>query len=590
MKSLLRLFVASILVLGFGSVWALPDFSAPSGSCDEIYCPGGWIDFWGVLDGASKFLDGLWNTESGTTTIPTISPSPAENEANPAIPPNPESPDPEIELLVVGENEDNERCNAPTLPGTMPQENLEDPSLRPCDGVKQYLIWPVSCEDSAGNTNIEQMLGLMDSKFRISIHPLCALKDGPSFWLAELTQNQVETLRKENAAVKMVAPNSPIRFGAISQSPSTIKAPAVRERTHHKKRDTERVYKDSVSDQSLTFLSAPPWAPNSDLYKYFKSAGTGVRVFLIDIGLDPDALEFYDIPIEWIFALDAGFEKRDEVVTDPVTGVKHYGTCVGSKINGLQLGVSKFASLTIVKIKANIASFLDALQKVVYRLEDSLSPTKGWTVINMGLFFTIPENEEGDVFKGELKHWMAYIERKYEAVVVTTSGIDNRSPYAENTRYPAALSQYGFNIIVVGSVLASNSPNDVYGISNGQRFPWSNGRGVTVSAPGNGECFGPNNMRLSHTSNTISTAIVTGLAAYFLSLKTLGNALRAAPSTPAAVKDYLQLMSYNRYMAQASVWNGLDSNDMNRQFVDWVGIPPSKNPPPNIPPPTVQQQ
>lgn len=589
MKSVLRLFVASTLVLSFGSVWALPDFLDPSGSCDEIYCSG-WIDFSGALDGTSKFLDGIWNTESGTTTPPTIPPSSAENPADPGIPQNPESPDPEIELLVVGENKDNEGCNAPTLPGTTPQENPEDPSLRPCESVEQYLIWPVSCEDSAGNANSEQMLSSMDSKFRTSIHPLCAVKDGPSFWLAELTQDQVKTLRKENTAVKMVTPNAPIHFGAISQSPSQIKVPAVRERIHQKKRDIERVYKDYVDDQSLTFLSAHPWAPNSGAYKYFKPAGTGVRVFMIDIGLDPDSSEFYDIPIEWIFALDAGLEKRDEVVTDPVTGVKHYGTCVGSKINGLQLGVSKFASLTVVKIKANIASFLDALQKVVYRLEDSLSPTKGWTVINMGLFFAIPDNEEWNAFKEELVHWMAYIERTHEAVVVTTSGIDNRNPYAESTRYPAALSQYGFNIIVVGSVLASNTPNEVYGISNGQRFPWSNGRDVAVSAPGNGECFGPNNMGLSHTGNTVSTAIVTGLAAYFLSLKTLGNALRAAPSTPAAVKDYLQLMSYNRYLAQASVWNGLDSNDLKRQFVDWVGTPPSKNPPPNIPPPTVQQQ
>ena len=456
--------------------------------------------------------------------------------------------------------------------------------------MRQFLIWPVSCEDSAGNTNTEQMLRLMDSKFQISLHPLCAVKDGPSFWLAKLTEDQVKTLRKENLAVKMVTPNAPIQFGAINQSPSQIKVPALREKTHHEKREIERVYKDYVGDQSLTFLSAPPWAPNSNSYKYFKSAGMGVRVFLIDIGLDPDSFEFYDVPIEWIFALHVESEKRDEVVTDPVTGVKHYGTCVGSKINGLQLGVSKFASMTVVKLKANIASFLDALQKVVLGLWDSPSPTKGWTVINMGFFFTISDNEEGDAFKGELVNWMAYLERTYEVVVVTTSGIDNRSPYAENTCYPAALSQYGFNIIVVGSVLASNTPNEVYGISNGQRFPWSNGRDVTVSAPGNGECFGPNNMELSHTSNTISTAIVTGLVAYFLSLQTLGNTLRAAASTPAAVKDYLQLMSYNRYLAQPSVWNGLDSNDIRTKFVDWVGTPPSKNPPPNIPPPTVQQQ
>lgn len=586
MKSVLRLFVASILVLGFGSVRALPDFLAPSGSCNEIYCPG-WIDFGVVLDEASKILDDVWNPDS----LPEIPPSSNENRANQGMRQNSESADPEIELFVDGENKDFESCDAPaTLSGTTPQAKSDDSSLRPCKGVKQYLIWPVSCEDSAGNTNTERMLRLMDSKFRISIHPLCAEKGGPSFWLAELTQYQVKTLRMGNSAVKMVTPNTPIRFGAISQSPSQVKVPAVREGTHRNKRDIERVYKDSVDDQSLSFLSAPPWAPNSDIYKYLKPAGQGVRIFLMDIGLDPDSLEFYDIPIEWIFAFDVDGEKRDDVITDPVTGVRHYGTCVGSKINGLRLGVSKFASLTVVKIKANIASFLDALEKVVYRLEDSLTPTKGWTVINMGLFFTISENEEGNAFKEELVYWMTYIESTYDAVVVTTSGIDNRNSYAENTYYPAVLSQYGCNIIVVGSVLASNTPNEVYGISNGQRFPWSNGRGVTVSAPGNGDCYGPNNIALTHTSNTISTAIVTGLAAYFLSLKTLGSVLRAAPSTPAAVKDYLQLMSYNRYLAQASVWNGLDSNDVTRQFVDWVGTPPSNNPPPNIPPPTERQQ
>ena len=56
---------------------------------------------------------------------------------------------------------------------------------------------------------------------------------------------------------------------------------------------------------------------------------------------------------------------------------------------------------------------------------------------------------------------MAYIERTYDAMVVTTSGIDDRNSYAENTRYPAALSQYGYFIIVVGSVLASNTVHEL---------------------------------------------------------------------------------------------------------------------------------
>lgn len=71
----------------------------------------------------------------------------------------------------------------------------------------------MSCEVSAGNINTEQILRLMDSKYRISINPLCAVKGGPSFWLAELTQDQEKSPRKENSAVKMVAPDAPIRFG-----------------------------------------------------------------------------------------------------------------------------------------------------------------------------------------------------------------------------------------------------------------------------------------------------------------------------------------------------------------------------------------
>lgn len=124
----------------------------------------------------------------------------------------------------------------------------------------------------------------------------------------------------------------------------------------------------------------------------------------MDIGLDPDSLEFYNIPVERISAFDFHEEKKSEVITDPVTGVKHYGTLVGSKINGPRLGVSKFASLTVVKIKADTASFLDALEKVVHRLEDSLIPTKVWKVINMRLYFTISDNEEGSTLKEELMH------------------------------------------------------------------------------------------------------------------------------------------------------------------------------------------
>lgn len=83
MKRVLRLFVVSILVLGLGSVQALPDFLALSGSRNEIYCPG-WIDFGGVLDGATKVIDDLWNPDFP----PEIPPSSDEDRAKQGIPQN----------------------------------------------------------------------------------------------------------------------------------------------------------------------------------------------------------------------------------------------------------------------------------------------------------------------------------------------------------------------------------------------------------------------------------------------------------------------------------------------------------------------
>lgn len=95
-----------------------------------------------------------------------------------------------------------------------------------------------------------------------------------------------------------------------------------------------------------------------------------------------------------------------------------------------------------------------------------------------------------------------------------------------------------------------------------------------MSAPGNGQCMGPfgEEVDISTGGEVIFTAISTGL------VPDLGRFLRAEADTPEAVIRWLRLMSYRRFQAQKSVWNGLDSKrDAGAgEFENWLGIPPGE--------------
>lgn len=110
-----------------------------------------------------------------------------------------------------------------------------------------------------------------------------------------------------------------------------------------------------------------------------------------------------------------------------------------------------------------------------------------------------------------------------------------------------------------------------------------------VHAPANGLCDRsisiPNDnnpVKMGH-SGILSTAVVSGLVAYFLSLPDLANNnfRKGGVNTPAVVIEYLQQMSYPRGggegdvgAAPAAVWNGLDAEDGRKFYQDWYGTPP----------------
>lgn len=368
----------------------------------------------------------------------------------------------------------------------------------------------------------------------------------------------------------------PFRSEVASISPAGEKVPASRKKSTVEKRATVNVVKQATSDPSLTFLSSPPWKINSESYAYFSKAGEGVRIYDIDTGCNTFESEFGGLPIRWIYSSGS---RREETDDSQVDNGQFPGTCLLSKIAGRRFGVAKKPRLTIVKAKPTIGSFLGALTLVFLDLQ-SLSVTKGWTIVNIAGGF-LPPNEPSVDWQQTLERMQILltdgIVRMHGTVVVCSSGGDFENPDPDIVLYPAGFP----GIITVGSVLASGplqpSGGGMDGIRIGQRFPWSLGRdSVTLNAPGDRFCLFPDNIARYVQGPSLSSAVVSGLVANFLSLPDLGTYFREQTDTPATVAAYLQRFSYKRFQLQESVWNGLDSEQTRLQYENWYGDAPSK--------------
>lgn len=179
--------------------------------------------------------------------------------------------------------------------------------------------------------------------------------------------------------------------------------------------------------------------------------------------------------------------------------------------------------------------------------------------------------EDFSVLISELQYLIAEIETRYQARMVTSSGVNWNEPCVDVNTWPALFGQSN-DIIVVGSVLAATKSQD--GLENGKLFPWSPGGDdrVTEFAPGNGACQGPGKRILNDArGGNISTAIVSGLIAYLHSLPDLGEYFRQLEQLPEGIAKYLQGIQYKRLANQLSVWNGLDSEDSRDSFPRWMG-------------------
>jgi subtilisin family serine protease len=87
----------------------------------------------------------------------------------------------------------------------------------------------------------------------------------------------------------------------------------------------------------------------TDNYKYNSAAGSGITVYLIDTGANPQNSEYYLMPgtKRWMFPQNAG---EPGAVLRTQSDEQNHGSCVLSKIAGPMYGVAKDVDVVIVKV------------------------------------------------------------------------------------------------------------------------------------------------------------------------------------------------------------------------------------------------
>lgn len=556
---------------------------------DTLGCPAG--DLGSSLEGTvGAYFDWLLNLQpapDATPTIPELESIPDDDGAKSSdLPggtemasPSATNLQPDIEIDVTAPPAaspgDDEGCEA-LLPTSLDTQTLPGSTdLHTCEMVTAYLIWPLRCDDRAQNILTEQAISKIDGRFLTSRDPLCAFEGGVLFWLAKLTPDQIIFLKKMTTAVKAITPNSPYHFSDLtrtSTSPSTKEFDQTTTTNRNKKRAPPGLIvvkqKFKVIDPSLTFLSTSLNQENThDEYAFFSSGGSGVRVYIVDTGLDRSFRNIDFNPqhkvqksIEWIYALDVATQTTDG---DP----DGHGTCMASKIGGPLFGVAKRSSLIIAKATPSVGSFIDILGKVLSAVQKRPFFGRAETVISIAGGWIPPSRDDADAIA--IQTLMEELTIKCQAVVVTHAGAaaGPQDNYGEIVMYPALLAK-DLDIITVGSVQASQGDN------YGQSFPWSlSGEALSLWAPGNGYCAGLGPEVQGAEGPSFAGAVVAGLVAYFLGIPELQAWFRIQKNLPGAMLGYVKGLSYKRFMAQESVWNGLDARQVVEGPIQWPYIP-----------------
>lgn len=569
------LVLANLLWLySIDSASALPEIFARQ-ACESIVCVPS-VD-WGAVGGWMNEL--IKTVPLGIQTLPKPNFGTTPKEDSPVENPSP-TPTPDIQLFIEDPPQGSEVCTE-ALPSDDFESDLDQKNIRPCNGAIAQLIWPVDCQDTGRNVEVGNMLFQMDPGYLTSYDPLCPAKDGVAFWQAQLTPPQAEQLREQiDLGVRAVSRNSPYKFGELTEVRSSLvkprdvpSSPGAREDLEPRQLSlfTER---RRHFDESLEYLSTPSRDNRGLQYVYFKTFDPKVPVYVMDTGLTLKYNALDNIEIKWIYGLGAEGEPGDPNPT-------RHGTCIASKIGGKTVGVTSNVRLTIVRLVAELGSFLDALGKVVASIQEeiALNPMERCVVHISGGYLPV----EGDPDMQRLQDLIQQL-INLQAVVVTSAGYTNTgSKSTIIDHWPAALAET-MDIIAVGAVQIGPTDHAKMKLFGFFQSGSKGGPALTVRAPAEGYCAtGTSATKWVYkeswrvTGSDFPTAIVSGLVAYFLSIPPLREKLLAGPLLlPRAIKIYLQFMSRARDTDQLvmSVWNGLDGLGWKegQEYTDWIGL------------------
>lgn len=560
------------------TVLAMPSLVARQ--CDTLFCPG-----------HPQIEDTL-----GTWLYQLIQPTSSPSDSTPPSTSN-RQPEPQRDIFTNTPTPENCQPYVLSSDSQGDQASSNADHFSGCQVASSQIVLPGDCTQMGQNAITARILSGMDNRYMTSINPLCSVKGGVAFWIAKLTPEQIETLRNEPDNVKAITPNSPYESDDLKRGPvptgQQFEVPAIHNRGNLKKRAGLYIESQATTDFSLTFLSTPKDKLNKGQNRKYVWLTPDeptvrdrepVRVYLVGTGADMKQGDFFHHVPRWLYTVDA------QQVEDDTSG-QGVGTCLASKICGLQHGVFKNAELVIMKSRPEIASFIDALGIVISDLDNEQASGRqisGYTVISIGASADMnPAND--DTIDFLMEEYIRTMIILFNAVIVIPADVDKKGAYGEIQAMPAMLSTT-YDIIVVGAVQANSD------LEYGKRFAWSSGGpALTVSAPGNGFCATRlyNDDLQPWEGASFAGAIVSGLAAYFLSLPHLHDYFSRDPAgteIPKKVKDFMVAMSYNRYDAQFSVWNGLDSDDTTRRWDPWLGIPQRTQDPNSIQNPAFTQE
>lgn len=542
--------------------------------------------FWGpleqnILDSIGTFGSSLWDSVLGNH----FSLPPSTIEAPAAVPPDTELENPQE---VNGARE-----KIPVSPPepewqTQPRESEECNDIPPvgapeevCDkkvGIKR-IIFARDCGNRAENAAIAAVLAqTVEAGTEIS-----TTKDddcGEIFWTGKLTEKGVDYIRSKDGVLG-VEDDLPVEFAGERATASAAQAQAgnfyntaageeegrikneyesgssgswikknVTTMLHkpQKRDDTIIVQSLVTTSESLAFVSTAPGYKLSRNFYYYSVAGVGITVYIIDSGANPTHPEFRSRVIKrWIYAFDCGPPESDY-------NLDGHGSCVASKVAGVESGVAKKASLVIVKTKPNVSSSLDGLMKVINDLRKRETAggevVPGYNVVTIAWRIKLQQGE-GALIQERLTGLINKMIKLYGLVIVTAASKDR--PGIRNFDFPASLVD-SLPIIEVG---AADS-------KTGKTLTWSRGHPVSlpVTAPGVVLCAGgaeEGDHLVKRHGSSFAAATVAGLAAYFLSLDDVGPMLRNDPkNVPNAVKEYILKTAYIRPGAtDRSIWNGV---------------------------------